>query len=164
MREIIVVAVIVAICLVRGYGGEEEKPASQNATPEIKVPADDLQRLFLKLTPKTTREEFENYISSTQLYMNKDNYEYKVAFRESDAYFKRGTSGDAVTVSFTKDWNLNIGEYFYSDTLCYAYVISGKTPDAKASYKFKDGWTGEQKESVSALTALWSAVNHKKRG
>lgn len=162
MREVIVVAVLVIICLVRGYGGGEPE-APKNEVQEIKVPADDLQRLFLKLTPKTTRDEFEGYVSGTQLYLNKDNYEYKVAFNKSDAAFKRGTSGDAVTVSFNKDWQLEYGEYFNGAAMAQAFIISGATPEDKVSYMFKDVWTQEEKSCVSALTALWSAVNHKRR-
>lgn len=162
MREIIVVAVIVAICLVRGYGGgEEEKPVPpKNIEQEKPVPQNKVQELFLKLTPKTTREEFEAYVAAANLVLNKDNYDYKAAFTESDARFKRGTErGDYVQVSFNKGWTLNIAKYFNQKTWCSAFIISGNTPDDKATYSFEDIKNNVKESCAGALQALVKTVH-----
>ena len=130
----------------------------QIPVPETSLPTDKLQELFLQITPKTTKEEIEAYVAANGLYINKDRYDYKIAFRESDATFKRGTSGDAVTVSFNKDWSLKYGEYFHGENYCHAFIISGTTPDDRANYMFRNRWNKEEEFVPTAVTALRLAV------
>lgn len=160
MREIFWALVVLLICLVRGCSSDE-KPVTQEVKQYVKVPADELQSLFLKLTPQTTNTEFEDYVKNAKLYLNKENnYSYKVAFRESDARFKRGTSGDALSVSFNKDLHLNIADYFCGETSRHAYIVSGDNPDAPAKYSYtiKSG-SYDTKSTPAAIGALSTVVN-----
>lgn len=160
MKKILSIILLMLVMIITGCGDEEVAEKVQE--PQIiHVPADELQELFLKVTPKTTLEEFKKYVANTKLYLNEDRYDFKVAFRESDARFKYGTSGDYLIVYFNKDWTLSHTQYYRNETSCEAFMISGNTPEDKAEYYVESIYDRNKKENcVAAVTALHSAVNY----
>lgn len=125
---------------------------------EEKTWGDDLQQLFLKLTVTTTQEEFENYVAATNLFLNKDRLDCKVAFRETDAYFKRGTGGDYVWVAFDSAGVLSTAQYFNSETMREA--VMGNF-DGRAEYMCVDLNTGQWEDCAGINIALTRTVNLK---
>lgn len=129
MKKLIPFAVIAALL----FGGCSEikpvvtevpppPPKKQVLVPETNLPADKLQELFLQIPSKATKEEIEAYAAANGLYLNKDRYDWKLAFQESDARFKHNSGGDSLTLLFEKDWALKTATYYYSKTKYHALI------------------------------------------
>lgn len=164
MKKLIPFAVIAALL----FGGCSEikpvvtevpppPPKKQVLVPETNLPADKLQELFLQITSKTTPEELETYAANTNLFFSKNNnFTYKIAFRESDTYFGRGTTyGDLLTVRFNEDWTFGVATYYYSKTEYHARIMF--RDDVTSYYAYTEDHT--ETRTPTAKKALQLAVS-----
>ena len=89
-----------------------------------------LQNLFAQITFRIRAADIENYIVANELkytrkeYNHGDNIVYKVAFTDSDALQRYGTSGDNVEIEFNYDGSLLHAEYCNSHNYMVALLYN----------------------------------------
>ncbi len=89
---------------------------------------DDLQKIFLEITPKTTLDDFlkiinnYNVISKNKEYNTMDGGKeivYKVAYEDKVAWLSHADTGDYIQVSFDEEKKLKKVEYFNANARLY---------------------------------------------
>lgn len=108
---------------------------TEEPTSEIEVEYDDLQKVFLAITIKTTEDDVKSMIKEYGLEFSAEDYNgtpkktcYKIAFDENVTPQKYADSGDYIEVSFSKeDGSLLVAEYFnensFMDAILYNYGV-----------------------------------------
>lgn len=111
---------------------EEPTSETEQSASEIKAEYDDLQKVFLAITTKTTEDDIKGMIKEYGLEFSAADYNgtpkktcYKIAFDENVTPQKYADSGDYIEVSFSKeDGSLLVAEYFNENSFMEAFLYN----------------------------------------
>lgn len=110
-----------------------EETQAETSEPEIEY--DDLKKMFLEITTKTTEDEINDLIKEYGLEFTVEDYngtpkesKYRIAYDDKVALQKYGDSGESLEVTFSKeDGSLLIAEYFneasFMEAILYNYGV-----------------------------------------
>ena len=135
----------------------------------VSVQYDTLQKLYLQLSPNTTKEEIENYITQNNLkFTKRAEFCYKIAYDKEVAYQDHAKEGDNIYLFFHEKANkseyyLCNGEYSNHKTMTTAKFQEIKGV-FKHSFCYLKKGTGriEEEACSSALSAIDKTINYEK--
>lgn len=132
---------------------------------------DDLQKIFLEITPETTLDDFLKILNKYNLsYSSQEpnnfngakNFIYKLAYDDEVAKLSHAMTGDHIEISFNKDKNLNYVTYFNANAwygndykniyqaVLYASGDYGQIQADKMDYELF-GYYGEVQNAVNNI-------------
>lgn len=115
-----------------------ETTAENQTTIKKDYSYDDLQKIFLEITPETTLDDFLKMIDKYDVEQMHQNYRnmdgnnetvYKIAYESKVAWLSHADTGDYVQVGFNENQELRYAEYFntnawlYDKTLVYSAIL-----------------------------------------
>lgn len=150
---------------------ETERPAS-----EITVEYDNLQKVFLAITTKTTEDDIKSMIKEYGLEFSAEDYNgtpkktcYKIAFDENVTPQKHADSGDYIEVSFSKeDGSLLVADYFnensFMDAILYNYGIYWDFREESPNNDYAGYYYHKPGDTEGGITMKYDNGNSKETG
>lgn len=98
-----------------------ETTSKEQTSVEKNYTYDDLQEIFLKITPKTTLDDFLTIIEEYKIEQMHQEYKtmdgkneivYKIAYENKVAWLSHADAGDYLRIGFDENKNLQYAEYF----------------------------------------------------
>lgn len=122
---------VVLLCFIMAFttacGSDNKKEVTNTPEVQVKIPNDDLQKLFMELKFENTIKDIETMAKKYNMKIGKRNYNgevcYKIGKAEKAVSFLQDATGDYIQVSFDSRNNYNFMLAYYHNHTYWTEAI-----------------------------------------